>query len=171
MIGHSRVRVVALSGALLTFAASAGHAQTSEPCGPFTVTSPGQPFSVKYLDFGENGPSFGDMRIGHRDDVVNEAGDPVGHLRWIVISLDEPPGSDQQGERHLSLSLNLRGGQIHASALLEEIRPSDDTTQPGVNDYSAAVVGGTGAYNFARGSVDASFDGTAGTFAFDIACD
>jgi hypothetical protein len=161
---------LALSAAVLGFGAEGAHSQTSNACAPFTVMG-GSQRSVEYLDFGNDGPGTGDTRIGRRA-LVDEAGNSVGYHRWVIVNLNAPPAAGERSESYGTHVLNLADGQIHYQVLAEVVKPPDDTAQVSVADYTGVVVGGTGAYSFARGTVDRSFDGgLKGTYAVNIRCD
>ena len=164
MTNNRVLGALALSTAVLGLNAVAAHSQTSDACAPFTVSA-GDERSVEYVDHGNEGPGPGDLRIGRRA-LVDEAGNTVGYHRWVLISLDAPPGSGYG--THV---LNLDDGQIHYHILSEVVGPFHNTEQASVGDHTGVVVGGTGAYSFARGTVDRSFDGLKGTFTINIRCD
>ncbi len=163
------LRTLALAASVLGLNAMAAHSQTTDACASFTVSA-GDERSVEYLDEGAEGPSPGDLRIGRRA-LVDEAGDTVGYHRWVLINLDAPPGSGESSEYYGNHVLNLDEGQIYYQVLAEVVGPPENTEQASTGDYTGVVVGGTGAYSFARGTVERSFDGVKGTFAVEISCD
>jgi hypothetical protein len=163
------LRTLALAASFLGLNAMAAHSQTTDACASFTVSA-GDERSVEYLDQGAEGPSPGDLRIGRRA-LVDEAGNPVGHHRWVLMNLDASSGSGESSEYYGSHVLNLNDGQIYYQVLAEVVGPSQNTEQASTGDYTGVVVGGTGAYSFARGTVERSFDGVKGTFAVEISCD
>ena len=169
MTNNQVLRVLALSTAVLAINTVAGHSQTSDACASFTISA-GDERSVEYLDQGDEGPGPGDLRIGRRA-LVDEAGNPVGYHRWVLMNLDAPSGSGELSEYYGSHVLDLEDGQIYYQVLAEVVGPSQNTEQASTGDYTGVVVGGTGAYSFARGTVDRSFDGLKGTFTINIRCD
>jgi hypothetical protein len=169
MMNDRVLRTLALAASFLGLNAMAAHSQTTDACASFTVSA-GDERSVEYLDQGAEGPSPGDLRIGRRA-LVDEAGNPVGHHRWVLMNLDPSSGSGESSEYYGSHVLNLNDGQIYYQVLAEVVGPSQNTEQASTGDYTGVVVGGTGAYSFARGTVERSFDGVKGTFAVEISCD
>ena len=170
MANHRLLRVLVLSTAFLGLDTVAVHSQTSAACTPPTIMSDGSQRTVEYLDFGDDGPGAGDVRIGRRA-LVDEAGNSVGYHRWVLMTLDAPAGSDDRAESYGIHVLNLDDGQIYYQFLSEAVRPPQNTGETSVGAYTGIVVGGTGAYSFARGTVDLSVDGLKSTHAFNIRCD
>ena len=169
MTNNRVLGALALSTAVLGLNAVAAHSQTSDACAPFTVSA-GDERSVEYVDHGNEGPGPGDLRIGRRA-LVDEAGNTVGYHRWVLINLDAPPGAGERSEYYGNHVLNLDEGQIYYQVLAQVVGPPEKTEQASTGDYTGVVVGGTGAYSFARGTVDRSFDGLKGTFTINIRCD
>jgi hypothetical protein len=169
MTNNRVLRALAMSIAVLGLNPVAAHSQTTDACASFTVSA-GDERSVEYLDQGAEGPSPGDLRVGRRT-LVDEAGNPVGYHRWVHIILDAPPGAGERSENYGNHVLNLDEGQIYYQVLAEVVGPPENTEQASAGDYTGVVVGGTGAYSFARGTVERSFDGVKGTFAVEIRCD
>lgn len=165
---NRRLCVLALSCALVGNGAVA-HAQATDACAPFTVVS-GDERSVQHLDFGDDGPGPGDMRIGRRS-LVDEAGNDRGHYRWVIIGLDASPEAGDLGESYGIHVMNLPDGQVHFQFLTEVVSAPDDTGRPSVGSSVGVVTGGTGAYASARGVVRRDFDGAQSTYAVDISCD
>lgn len=170
MANNRLLYVLVLSTAFLGLDTAAPRSQTSGDCKPPTIMSDGSQRAVQYLDFGEEGPGAGDVRIGRRA-VIDEAGNSLGYHRWVLVQLDPAPGSGERSESYGIHVLNLEDGQIYYQFLSEAIRPPHDTGQTSVGAYTGIVVGGTGAYSFARGTVELSVDGLKSTHAFNIRCD
>ena len=154
---------------LLLGCSTAVDPQPSSACRPFTLVSDGRQRTVDHLDFGKEGLGPGDVRMGYRT-LSSQLGAPVGHYRWINILLDPPSVSGHRAESLMMDVLALQDGQIHTQSLLEVVRRHDDTDQPHPADFTAAVIGGTGAYSGARGTIDATVEDQVLTFAIDISC-
>jgi hypothetical protein len=167
---HQPLRVLGLSTAILGLGTVAPAAQTPDACAPFTVTSDGSQRTVEYFDIGNDGPGAGDMRIGRRA-LIDEAGNSVGHHRWVLVHLDPPPGSGERSESYGMHVLSLDDGQIHYQVLTEVVESPEKTERASVGGFTGIIVGGTGAYSFARGTVDLSVDGLNSSHAFNIRCD
>ena len=169
MMNNRGLRALAVSTAVLGLNTVAAHSQTTDACASFTVSAADER-SVEYLDEGNEGPGPGDLRVGRRA-LVDETGNTVGYHRWVLINLDAPPGSSERSEYYGTHVLNLDDGQIYYQVLAEVVGPPRNTEQASTGDYTGVVIGGTGAYSFARGTVERSFDGVKGTFAVEIRCD
>jgi len=167
---NQRVLLAAVvSIAILGLVPAAADAQT-DACAPFTVHS-GDERSVVYLDHGLEGPGSGDLRIGRRS-LVDEDGNDAGYHRWVLMHFDlVNPEETDLNEYYGTHVLNLKGGDVYYQVLGEVAGQPHETGKPSVKDYTGVVVGGTGAYAFARGTVDRTFDGTKGSYALDIRCD
>ncbi len=168
MTNNRLLRALVLSTVFLGLGTVSAHAQTSTGCTPPTITSSQR--TVEFLDFGNDGPGPGDTRIGHRA-LVDQAGNGVGDHRFITMYLDPPPGPGESSETYVIQVLSLADGEIYYHSLSETVGPPQDTEQRSVDDHTSVVVGGTGAYRFARGTVEQSFDGLKLIYAFDIRCD
>lgn len=145
-------------------------APSREACRPFTLISDGSQRAVDHLDLGEEGLGPGDVRLGYRA-LTDGIGFPVGHYRWINTLLDPPTGSGHPAESLMMDVLALHDGQIHTQSLLDVVRRHDATDKPHPADFTAAVIGGTGAYSGARGTIDVTVEDERLTFAIDISCD
>jgi hypothetical protein len=169
MTNNRVLRALALTASVLGLNATAAHSQMIDACASFTVSA-GDERSVEYLDEGDEGPSPGDLRIGRRA-LVDESGNTLGYHRWVLINLDAPPGAGERSEYYGNHVLNLDEGQIYYQVLAQVVGPPEKTEQASTGDYTGVVVGGTGAYSFARGTVERSFDGVKGTFTVEITCE
>jgi hypothetical protein len=154
----------------MALAPAAALAQQAGACAPFTVKSGSAERSVEIVDVGEAGPTPGDMRIGRRS-LTDEAGNPKGSYRWIIIGLDGAEGAQGAGESYGVHVMNLPDGQIQLQFFAAVVGAPNDPARPSVGESEGVIVGGTGAYAFARGTVRRSFDGTDATYVVDVRCD
>jgi len=161
---------LALTG-LLAAVAGTAQAQSSDACQPFTVISDASERAVEFVDTGASGPSPGDRRIGYRA-LADQDGDPVGYYRWVITTLDhitEPGGA---GEGLQNYVMVLADGHIGFQRLVQTGSPAHDTdTISWIDPQPAYITGGTGAYAFARGTVDVERDGQTVTLDVNVRCD
>jgi len=133
-----------------------------------TLASDNTGRSVEYVDVKEDGTGRGDMRIGTRR-PLDEDGQVIGYRRWITIALDDPPDAGGKSEVFASLVLNLDDGQLHLQTLADTSRGIHETEPSLLKPKDTGVVlGGTGAYEFARGSYQSFRNGEQRTYKFNI---
>lgn len=132
-------------------------------CGQFALTSDGSKRVVNFYEAGHGGP--GDKRVGIRE--VQRDGEPAGNVHWVVEVLDA--GDDPRSL--LTRIWTLDDGELHTRQITYQSRPASDTSLPSVPGGSIVVVGGTGAYAHASGTVLITYDGSVSTYEFDIRCD
>lgn len=170
MADHLPTRLLAAAGLISGLGTAFASSQAAADCEPFSVHA-GDERTVQYLDHGESGPGFGDIRVGRRS-LVDDEGNGIGYHRWLLFQLDTlTPDGEELSESFGDHVLSMDEGDIYFRILGESVAPSHETHRPTVTDFTGVVIGGTGAYKFARGTVDRSFDGHRGTFALDIRCD
>ncbi len=157
--------------AAVTFALPIPSSLAGGACKPMTLTSDNTGRSVDYIDVKDDGTGRGDMRIGTRR-LLDEDGQVVGYRRWIAIALDNPPDASSKSEVFASLVLNLDNGQLHLQTLADTSRGIHET-EPSLlkPEDTGVVIGGTGAYEFARGSYQSFRDGEQRTYKLNIKCD
>jgi hypothetical protein len=143
-------------------------AQSSDACRPFTVTSKTSERTLVYLNKGNSPQDAGSMRIGRRT-LLNKAGETVGYYRWTSVTLDGPSSAVQPQQAFVEGVLVFDDGSIY----YKDVEPdpfSPHETSTTSQKVTGAVVGGTGAFNFVRGSIEKTFGATL-TLALDIRCD
>ncbi|MEM7445244.1 MAG: hypothetical protein AAF414_18130 [Pseudomonadota bacterium] len=139
-------------------------------CEDFTVYSDGSMRTVTYVDHLPEGTSIGDQRIGYRS-LSESDGNAVGDFRWILTVLEV--GESEGDATHTSSTgtITFPEGSIFfvrlASPATDEPAAVDQIIAP--NDL--AIIGGSGAFEGARGTIGRDIDGVATTFSFDIECD
>lgn len=142
-------------------------AQSADACQPFTVTSKTSERTLVYVNEGDSPKEAGSMRIGRRT-LLNKAGETVGYYRWTSVTLDGPSSAVQPRQAFVEGVLVFDKGSIYYKDV--EPDPSNPKTSTISQKVTGAVVGGTGAFNFARGSIEKTFGETL-TLALDIRCD
>lgn len=90
--------------------------QDTDQCRPVTLTSDDAGREIRHIDVHGDGASHGDMRIGTRR-LLDEAGNEVGHRRWIGIALNAPPGEEERSEILTNIVFKLGDGQLHVQTL------------------------------------------------------
>jgi hypothetical protein len=141
-------------------------AQSSDACQPFTVTSKTSERTLVFVNEGNSPQDSGSMRIGRRT-LLNKAGETVGYYRWTSVTLDGPSSAAPQ-QAFVDGVLVFDKGSIYYKDV--EPDPFAHKTSSIGQKVTGAVVGGTGAFNFARGSIEKTFGETL-TLALDIRCD
>ncbi len=163
------LNAIAIAAAAFAWPMSPGLAANA--CQPMTLTSDNTGRSVDYVDVAADGVNKGDVRIGTRR-LLDEGGQVVGYRRWVTVALDDPADPDGKSEAFSSLVLNLPDGQLHVQTLADTSRSIDDTQASLLTPEDTGVVlGGTGAYEFARGSYTSFRDGEQRTYKLNIRCD
>lgn len=161
--------------AAAVFALSTGLAMAQDPgkCQPMTLKSDDVEKAIHHVDVHEEGASRGDWRVGHRR-LLDEDGNEVGYRRWVAVALDPPPGKGDRSEIIANIVLVLPDGRIHIQTFIDAGRPIDSTDASVLLENvqgTGVVVGGTGAYEFARGSYASTRDGETRTYLLNIKCD
>ncbi|MEM1352734.1 MAG: hypothetical protein AAGF27_10330 [Pseudomonadota bacterium] len=131
-------------------------------CEKSILTSDGSKRVVNYYEAGNGGP--GDKRVGIRE--VLRDGEPVGKLHWVVEVLD----AGENPRSLLTRIWTLDDGDLHTRQINYQSRPAHDTSLPSVPSGPVVVVGGTGEYAHATGTVLITYDGKVSTYEFDIRC-
>lgn len=132
-------------------------------CAPFTLTSDSSTRTVTYVDAGQGG--YGDLRIGWR--LVQLAGEPKGETHWVGVVL----GTGDDAPALFNRVWRLDDGEIHARQLTGVVSTPSDTSRPSIGDGGAVIIGGSGDYLGASGSVAIDLEGTSVTYVCDITCD
>lgn len=152
----------------------AGPAVAQDPakCQPMTLMSDNVDRSIQHIDVHKDGGSRGDWRIGYRR-LLDGDGNEIGYRRWVAVALNAPPGEKERSEIIANLILKLPDGQIHVQNLVDAARPVDATEDSVLADKTQAtgvVIGGTGAYLFARGAYASERNGETRTYTLNIKC-
>ncbi|MEM6462124.1 MAG: hypothetical protein AAF724_09435 [Pseudomonadota bacterium] len=149
------------SFAVLAGLATAGPAFAE--CAPFTLTSDSTTRTVDHFDAGHGGP--GDLRIGSR--LVKLDGQPKGETHWVGVLL----GSGEDAPVLFNRVWRLDDGEIHASHVTNVVSPPADTSEPSIAGSDAVIIGGTGSYAGANGTVSVDLESTSVTYIFEIECE
>lgn len=169
------LRVCRLAAAVALAAATVAPVALAQgACKPFSVKNDMTHRSVKYIDLGEEGHGPGDLRVGYMP-LIDESGNTVGRHRWRLTVYDALPSADAGGDAVsdslATETLVFDDGMIFILSLPTAVRQGRKTERQSVKGYTGAVVGGTGTYAFARGTVEVNFDGDDSTISLDIRCD
>lgn len=165
--------LIALAMVALPTASSAHHDECH-----FTLTSTGEHRVVAFHDAGDPGAGVGDMRVGVRK-LVDEHGEPAGTYRWYILPIDPAPPAGGTGAAVYRGYFLLKDGMIMTETAYEPVVAVENTKSVSVPDGERAVLGGSGKYREANGSMlETVFvrDGASGlplkkTFEFFVNCD
>jgi hypothetical protein len=157
-----------LLGAALAMAPGAAHAV--ERCEPFTVFHDHATHKRSFVDHGDQGPSVGDRQISSAP-LRNAAGDVVGHLD-VESTLVH---GDDAGNGRLIADLVA---QFPTGMIILKIPPSpyrhdfDDASKfPAPSaDIARVIVGGSGAFLGASGTVEVDHRDDSTEMKFNLSC-
>jgi hypothetical protein len=140
--------------AALGFAGSATqplHAAEGPPCGKFQVY--GEYVEVKYADHAEPGVGVGDARVG-RGRLLDENGNEIGHSYFHSVVV---PDVDEGFHTVMGTGHGVfPNGMISTSGVIRIPDPTSAATHSQAFEY--AIVGGTGDFVGARGTMRAFTD-------------
>jgi len=158
-----------IAGAALMLIATLSHADAA--CGPLTMTSVPGTREVHFRDQDDSGGiTPGDTRTGEMA-LVNADGSTAGKIHWLatVQATDadgKPTAYDEVQVFTFDDGAVFTVNQHAPAASFEET-----TTTIVPTGAKRRIVGGTGAYAKARGTMDITVDGVDFTYRFDMACD
>lgn len=139
-------------------------------CESFTILAPGEHRVGHYSDLGEPGSSASDKLIGRRA-LVDKGGTPVGHIYWIG-DVRVVKGHEKAPVTIWSNIIVLEDGEIFAYSPETQVEYSLSTHGDAAYTAAAAtyseIVGGTDAYENARGRVTFTGVGEKNDLVFDI---
>lgn len=136
---------------------SQSYALGQSACDPFSFIATAEGRIVSYHQLGRDGPGPGDIRPGVR--VLTDAdGTHIGQLRWYE-TLIGPEG--EVGAERVSVVryyVLLSEGTILGEYLNLSERDRPDVTRPPIGTDEVIILGGTGAYAGARGTMRQTVD-------------
>jgi len=140
-------------------------------CGPITVQSIPDTREAHFVDKdGSGGASLGDMRSGVIS-LQDADGKPVGSEYWLA-TVDAVDAAGKPSSYDEVQVFVLADGALFTSSKNE---PPASFEQPEstivMTGDRRQVVGGTGAYAGASGTMEATVDGLDFTFRFDVTCE
>lgn len=127
-------------------------AQSGAACEELRITAAGEGRIVSYHEVGPDGPGPGDVRPGLRN-LVDDDGNTIGQLRWYetLIGPDgDPDGGSVSVVRYYVM---LPEGMILAENLNLAQKPRADLAAPPIEAAHVIILGGTGVYAGARGTM------------------
>ena len=164
---RTRMTFTLVFGAAFVMAAGA---DAYERCEPFSTFTKRADHKHAYFDHGDDGPSVGDRRIAYSP-LRDAAGEPIGHLDAEVTVVH--PGPD--GELRTAYDFIL---QFPTGVILYKIVPhsprravddvSGTTTQL---DATRIIVGGSGVFAGASGSVEIIRDDVDSEIILSVSCE
>ncbi|MEO1226715.1 MAG: hypothetical protein AAFX92_21065 [Pseudomonadota bacterium] len=140
-------------------------AQQLPSCGSFQITL--ELDHIEFFDDRDEGPSAGDRRIGRFDTFLMD-GTPAGAFLFASTTLPGGEPGDYHEFGHARYTFDH--GTIHISTLYTLADPSD-TEHTVTTDYTYPVLGGTGAFAGARGTVHTEATEAGRLHTFDLDCD
>lgn len=134
--------------------------------------SPADSREVYFTDVDRDGRvSVGDKRVGRRG-LKDATGNNIGDRYWIItVDRIDRPGTAVQ--RHQEIVNVFEDGVIFASYDIGAPNKTTDVTDRvslPQGDNVMTIVGGTGAYAGARGTIAAKVDGNNISLSFDLTC-
>lgn len=166
----SRYLLAAATTVALSFASSPS---AYASCSSLVAFSPLEKRQASYLAASPDGPGAGDKMIGQRALESEEDGSSLGTIFWTVDVLDVND-SGLSTDKTLSLVAALNDGAIFAfveSAVPVDsaVHPSTTVTHPSGGSI-IEVIGGTGAYADARGTLTIKNRDDGVVYSFDLSC-
>lgn len=160
---------------LAIFAAIPGTSADGErACETFTVYSPAETFSLHFSDLdGDGRASVGDKRVG-QSVLTDVDGNKVG-TRYVSNTLREVNADGEVGARSIEMVFALEDGTIFVSYdISAPPRANFDIAGKSMAPrrvHTMTVVGGTGVFAGARGSLDFEPAGSSTSeYLFHLAC-
>lgn len=142
-------------------------------CEPFVVTSPVSGREAGVADGGEPGPGPGDRPFGRRG-LVDANGNAIGTLNWnshvLAVNGDGVPTEVEVTQLwdFDDGAIFVHGMSVYQSRLKDfEDAPAFDSSDP---EITWTILGGTGAYAGASGTISAKADGQDLAFRVDVTC-
>jgi len=144
-------------------------AHAFERCEPFSVFSDHAVQKHAYIDHGDEGPSVGDRRISYSA-LRNEAGETVGHLDGETNAMH--PDADGNPRTSGEVILQFPDGVIFYKVPPHRpLRDITDLSKPIAQpDALRIIVGGSGVFAGATGTVSLVRDDTSTEFIIDVSC-
>lgn len=159
------IRTLFTSAAAATVIVASATAQPLPSCGPFQITL--ELDHIEFFDDRDEGPSTGDRRIGRFDTFLMD-GTPAGAFLFASTTLPGGAPGDYHEFGHARYTFDH--GTVHISTLYTLADPSD-TEHTVTTDYTYPVLGGTGAFAGARGTVHTQATEAGRLHTFDLTCD
>ena len=162
-----RMAIVAAGAALTAIGPAA--AATAD-CTPLAVQSIAGSREAHFIDQdASGGASLGDTRNGVLS-LRDADGKPVGKEYWLATV--QAVGADGKPSRFDEVQVFVFDDGALFTSSREEPAASFDNTETTIvpTGMKRRVVGGTGAYAGARGTMDTTVDGVDFTFRFDVTC-
>lgn len=146
-------------------------ADGEKACDSMTLYGPPEHREAHFIDMQGDGLSVGDRRIGQRG-VFNEAGERVADRVWSMTVLEV--GDD--GEASLTAVENMTIFEDGVLFATFGNRMAVDTANPDVTHFPSSgtahtIIGGTGAYAGAIGTLETVQEGTDFAYVITLVCD
>ncbi len=170
---HTKIVSLCLGTAIagLALVSTPAFADGEKACDSMILYGPPEHREAYFIDMEGDGLSVGDRRIGQRG-VFNEAGERVAERVWSMTVLEV----DESGEASLTTVENMTifdDGVLFATF---GNRMAVDTANPETTHFPSSgtahtIIGGTGAYSGAVGTVETVQDGNDFAYVITLICD
>ncbi len=142
-------------------------AAAPEGCGSFTVFTDETGRVVTFVDHPPDGISVGDQRVGVKT-VKDADGNSVGELQWISTVRTVGDGQHQTSSEGTFI---FPAGALFVKRLAASTLVAPDMTDKIAGNGDFIVIGGSGAFQGARGVAVRKASGVEESNAFEIVCD
>ncbi|MEX3008659.1 hypothetical protein [Hoeflea sp. TYP-13] len=166
--------IIILSGLLaLTILPAGAGAEGQRKCESFSVTGPFSTAITEFADIDANGKaSTGDKQLGQIR-LHNDKDDQMGERSWVMTVLDLADDGSLKSAFTESISSFYDGAIYTVTKVRDMPANSFEDGQLAIewSEYTSPIIGGTGAYAGARGTVTAVLGDGKIDYSFDLECD
>lgn len=165
----NRYAATTVAAVALALSTGTAFAQGERACEAMTLYSPEDHREAHFVDLGDAGLSVGDRRIGHRG-VFDEAGNRVAERVWstTVIELNDEGEAALTVVEHMTVFDDGVLFVTFGNRMASDTANPDNTHLPSNTTHS--ILGGSGAFSGAQGTMDLLREGDDFTYVFNLEC-